>query len=44
MDLTGRALYDEEVLRERRGQIDFSTYSVLPGTTPAPVCREMIED
>jgi citronellol/citronellal dehydrogenase len=44
MELTGRALYDEEVLRERRGQIDFSAYSVVPGTTPAPVCRQMIED
>ena len=44
MELSGRALYDEEVLRERRGTSDFAAYAVVPGTTPAPVCREMIED
>jgi citronellol/citronellal dehydrogenase len=43
-ELSGRALYDEEILRERRGDVDFARYSVVPGTTPAPVCREMIED
>jgi citronellol/citronellal dehydrogenase len=43
-ELTGRALYDEEVLRERRGVTDFAAYSVVPGTTPPPVCREMIEE
>jgi citronellol/citronellal dehydrogenase len=43
-ELTGRALYDEEVLRERRGLTDFAAYSVVPGTTPPPVCREMIEE
>ncbi len=42
-DLTGRALYDEEVLRERRGTVDFSAYSTVAGTTPPPVCRTMIE-
>jgi len=42
-ELSGRALYDEEVLKERRGITDFSSYSVVPGTTPPPVCREMVE-
>ncbi len=42
-ELTGRALYDEDVLRERLGLNDFSRYSVVPGTHPAPVCREMVE-
>ena len=42
-ELTGRALYDEDVLRELRGTTDFSGYSVVPGTTPPPVCREMVE-
>ncbi len=42
-ELTGRALYDEDVLRERRGLTDFSRYSVVPGTTPPPICREMVE-
>lgn len=42
-ELTGRALYDEEVLRERRGVADFSRYAVVPGTHPPPVCREMVE-
>jgi citronellol/citronellal dehydrogenase len=42
-ELTGRALYDEEVLRERRGDTDFARYAVVPGTTPPPVCREMVE-
>jgi citronellol/citronellal dehydrogenase len=42
-ELSGRALYDEEVLRERRGLRDFSSYSVVAGTTPPPVCREMVE-
>ena len=41
--VTGRAFYDEEVLREFRGTQEFGTYSVVPGTTPAPVCREMVE-
>jgi len=41
--LTGRALYDEEVLRELRGTADFSAYAVVPGTNPPPVCREMVE-
>jgi citronellol/citronellal dehydrogenase len=42
-ELSGRALYDEEVLSERRGVRDFSTYSVVAGTNPPPVCREMVE-
>jgi citronellol/citronellal dehydrogenase len=42
-ELTGRALYDEEVLRERRGVTDFSRYSVIAGTTPPPLCRELVE-
>ena len=42
-ELTGRALYDEDVLRERRGLTDFSGYSLVPGTHPPPVCREMVE-
>src|SRR5260370_14678 len=42
-ELSGRALYDEEVLGERRGVRDFSTYSVVAGTRPPPVCREMVE-
>jgi citronellol/citronellal dehydrogenase len=42
-ELSGRALYDEEVLSERRGVRDFSTYSVVTGTNPPPVCREMVE-
>jgi citronellol/citronellal dehydrogenase len=41
--VTGRAWYDEDVLRELKRVGDFSTYSVVPGTTPAPVCREMVE-
>ena len=41
--VSGRALYDEDVLRELRSTTDFSGYSVVPGTTPAPVCREMVE-
>ncbi|TMA24271.1 MAG: SDR family NAD(P)-dependent oxidoreductase [Deltaproteobacteria bacterium] len=41
--VSGRALYDEEILRELRSISDFSTYSVVPGTTPAPVCRQMVE-
>jgi citronellol/citronellal dehydrogenase len=40
---SGRALYDEEVLREARGITSFSAYSAVPGTTPAPFCREMVE-
>ena len=39
----GRAFYDEEALRELRGTADFSAYSAVPGTTPAPFCREMVE-
>jgi citronellol/citronellal dehydrogenase len=42
-DLSGKALYDEDVLSLTRGMRDFSAYSVVPGTTPAPVCREMVE-
>ena len=42
-ELSGRALYDEEVLRERRGLTDFAHYSVVPGSSPPPVCREMVE-
>jgi citronellol/citronellal dehydrogenase len=42
-EFTGRAMYDEEVLRERRGITDFAKYSVVPGTNPAKVCREMVE-
>ena len=41
--VSGRAWYDEEALRELRGLADFASYSVVPGTTPAPVCREMVE-
>jgi citronellol/citronellal dehydrogenase len=41
--LTGCALYDEEVLKERLGATDFSRYALVPGTTPPPVCREMVE-
>ncbi len=40
---SGRALYDEEVLQEARGITSFSAYSAVPGTTPAPFCREMVE-
>jgi citronellol/citronellal dehydrogenase len=42
-ELSGRALYDEEVLRERRGLTDFSRYAVVPGSSPPPICREMVE-
>lgn len=42
-ELSGRALYDEDVLRERRGITDFASYAVVPGTHPPPVCREMVE-
>ncbi len=41
--VSGRAFYDEDVLRELRGAADFSAYSFVAGTTPAPVCREMVE-
>src|SRR5512140_3355620 len=41
--VSGRALYDEEALRELSGVTDFSAYSAVAGTTPAPFCREMIE-
>ena len=41
--VTGRAVYDEDVLRELRGLREFGSYSVVPGTTPPPVCREMVE-
>jgi hypothetical protein len=41
--VSGRALYDEDVLREFRSTTHFGSYSVVPGTTPAPVCREMVE-
>ena len=42
-ELTGRALYDEEVLRERLGLTDFSRYSVVPGATAPPACRDLVE-
>jgi citronellol/citronellal dehydrogenase len=42
-DLTGRAVYDEDILRERRGLSDFSAYSCTPGANPPPLCREMVE-
>jgi citronellol/citronellal dehydrogenase len=42
-ELTGRALFDEDVLRERRGTKDFSGYAVVAGSNPPPVCREMVE-
>ena len=42
-ELTGRAVFDEDILRERRGTTDFSSYSVVPGSKPPPVCREMVE-
>ena len=42
-ELTGRALYDEDILRERRGTTDFSGYAVVAGATPPPICREMVE-
>ena len=38
-----RVRCDEEVLGEFRSLNDFSSYSVVPGTTPAPICREMVE-
>jgi citronellol/citronellal dehydrogenase len=41
--IAGRAFYDEDALRELRGDTDFSAYSAVPGTTPAPFCREMVE-
>ena len=41
--VSGRALYDEEALRELSGVSDFAAYSAVPGTTPAPFCREMVE-
>ena len=34
--LTGKALYDEDILRED-GVTDFSGYAVVPGTTPPPL-------
>ncbi|MFN7130962.1 MAG: SDR family oxidoreductase [Myxococcales bacterium] len=39
---TGRALYDEDVLRES-GVSDFAPYSVVPGSDPAPLCRALVE-
>jgi hypothetical protein len=42
-EISGRALYDEDVLRERRGMADFTGYAVVAGTHPPPVCREMVE-
>jgi citronellol/citronellal dehydrogenase len=41
--MSGRAFYDEEVLGEFRGVREFSSYDVVSGTHPPPVCREMIE-
>ncbi|MBI2890375.1 MAG: SDR family oxidoreductase [Nitrospirae bacterium] len=37
-DLTGRALLDEDVLREA-GVTDFSKYAVVPGTNPEPISK-----
>jgi citronellol/citronellal dehydrogenase len=42
-EISGHALYDEDVLRERRGITDFASYAVVAGTLPPPVCREMVE-
>lgn len=39
---SGRALYDEDVLRES-GVTDFAPYSVVPGAEPAPICKAMVE-
>ncbi|MGC4116733.1 MAG: hypothetical protein QM765_19660 [Myxococcales bacterium] len=39
---SGRALYDEEVLSEL-GVNDFARYACVPGATPPPLCREMVE-
>jgi citronellol/citronellal dehydrogenase len=39
---TGRALYDEDVLREE-GVTDFSHYACVPGALTPPLCREMVE-
>jgi len=41
--ISGRAVYDEEVLREFRSTVSFASYSAVPGAIPAPVCREMVE-
>lgn len=41
--VSGRAFYDEDALRTLRGVTDFRSYAVVPGTTPAPACREMVE-
>jgi citronellol/citronellal dehydrogenase len=41
--MTNRAFYDEDALRELRGDRDFETYSVVPGSHPPPACREMVE-
>jgi len=40
---SGRAFYDEEALREFRPAVSLAAYSVVPGTKPAPFCREMVE-
>lgn len=34
---SGRAWLDEEVLRELRGEKDFSRFSVVPGSSPSPI-------
>src|SRR5260370_743767 len=39
--VSGRAFYDEDVLRELRGAADFSAYSVVAGAHPAPRCRAL---
>ena len=42
----GRARPRDQIdwaLRELRSATEFSSYSVVPGTTPAPVCRQMVE-
>ncbi len=41
--VSGRAFYDEEALRELGGVAEFTRYAVVAGTTPPPVCRELVE-
>jgi citronellol/citronellal dehydrogenase len=38
---SGRALYDEEVLAAE-GVTDLAKYACVPGSSPPPLCREMI--
>ncbi len=42
-ELTGRALYDEDILRES-GVTDFDRYAVVPGTKPPPLSKAMVEE